>query len=107
MESQFIYMNSNEIDKPIFKVLKFDYLLDMFLTKRNTLLNPSNWDDPYENLFLNSEVEFKSGLCLKSELGKSIFCQSWSSLKESDAMWRIYSPDNNSVKISTTPRKII
>ena len=107
MESQFLNLKPKELDKPIFKILKFDYLLDIFENNLNTLLNPSVWDDPYENLFLESKVEVTKGLLLKSELGKSIFCQSWSFIKESDAMWRIYSPDNNSVKISSTPRKLI
>lgn len=78
----------------------------MFSSRRNTLLNPSKWDDPYENLFLNSKVEYINGVSLQSELGKSIFSQCWSFTKESDAMWRIYSHDNNAVKISTTPRKL-
>lgn len=107
MRSQFIYLKESEFDKPIYKVLKFEYLHDMISNKLNTLLNPKKWEDPYENLFLNSNVEFASGTYLKSELGKSIFCQCWSFTKESDAMWRIYSPDYNSVKISTTPRKLI
>jgi hypothetical protein len=108
MKSQFIYMNNSEIDKPIYKVLKFDYLIDMLENNRNTLINPSEWQelDPFENLFLNSKIEFKSGITLQSELGKSVFCQSWSYTKESDAIWRIYSPDKNSVKISSTPRKL-
>lgn len=107
MKSQFIYLKESEFDKPIFKVLKYDYLLDMVSNKLNTLLNPIKWEDPYENLFLNSKIEFAGATYLKSELGKSMFCQCWSFTKESDAMWRIYSLDYNSVKISTTPRKLI
>ncbi len=107
MESQFLNFKSTELDKPIYKVLKFDYLVEMFQNNLNTLLNPSIWDDPYENLFMDSTIEFVNGLSLKSELCKSMFCQSWSFTKESDAMWRIYSPDNNSVKISSTPRKLL
>jgi hypothetical protein len=107
MESQFLKFKSTELDKPIYKVLKFDYLVEMFQNNLNTLLNPSIWDDPYENLFMESKIEITNGLFLKSELGKSIFCQSWSFTKDSDAMWRIYSPDNNSVKISSTPRKLL
>lgn len=107
MESQFLKFKSTELDKPIYKVLKFDYLVEMFQNNLNTLLNPSIWDDPYENLFMESKIEITNSLFLKSELGKSIFCQSWSFTKDSDAMWRIYSPDNNSVKISSTPRKLL
>lgn len=106
MTTQFLFLKPDEIDKPIFKILSIEYLLEMFSTQKNTLLNPSKWEDPYENLFLNSKISILNGLYLKSQLGKSVFCQSWSLTKESDAMWRIYSQDRNSVKISTTPRKL-
>ena len=36
----------------------------------------------------------------------SVFGQCWSLLKESDAMWRIYSPEKHGVKVKTTPRKL-
>jgi hypothetical protein len=105
MTSQFINLKPNEIDKPIYRILSFEHLVEMFKSKSNTLLNPDKWDDKYENLFLNSTLEI-NGLHLKSDLGKSMFCQCWSFTKESDTMWRAYSPLKNSVKISSTPRKL-
>lgn len=86
--------------------MTFEHLVDMLESKRNTLLNPSKWKDKHENLFLNSIIEI-SGLQLKSELRRSMFCQCWSFTKESDTMWQAYSPNNNSVKISSTPRKLL
>jgi len=106
MESQFINLKPNEIDKPIYRILSFEHLIEMFQSKRNTLLNPAKWDDKHENLFLNSTLEI-NGLQLKSELGKSMFCQCWSFTKESDTMWRAYSLHKKAVKISSTPRKLL
>ncbi|MET3114615.1 hypothetical protein AAKU52_002350 [Pedobacter sp. CG_S7] len=63
-------------------------------------LKPDEIDKPI------SKIAIVNGLYLKSQLGKSIFCQSWSFTKESDAMWRVYSQGKNSVNISTTPRKL-
>lgn len=107
MNTQFINLKTNELDKPIYRILSFEYLVEMFESKKNTLLNPCKWDDPYENLFLNSDVEISQGMYLKSELGKSMFCQCWSFTRESDTMWRVYSPTKNAVKISSTPRKLL
>ncbi|MGE5944396.1 MAG: DUF2971 domain-containing protein, partial [Flavobacteriales bacterium] len=106
MNTQFINLKPNEIDKPIYRILNFEHLVEMFESKRNTLLNPAKWKDKHENLFLNSTIEI-SGLQLKSELGKSMFCQCWSFTRESETMWRAYSPLKNSVKISSTPRKLL
>jgi hypothetical protein len=107
MNTQFINLKPSELDKPIYRIISFEYLAEMFESNRNTLLNPSKWKDPYENLFLNSDVEISNGLYLKSELGKSVFCQCWSFTRESDTMWRVYSPTENGVKISSTPRKLL
>jgi len=106
METQFINLKPNEIDKPIYRIISFEHLIELFEFNRNTLLNPEKWEDKHENIFLNSTIEI-SGLQLKSELGKSMYCQCWSFTKESDTMWRAYSPLKNSVKISTTPRKLL
>jgi len=40
-------------------------------------------------------------------LGKSSFGQCWSVKEDTDAMWRIYSPDKKSVQIKTTFEKIM
>jgi hypothetical protein len=106
MNTQFINIKPNEIDKPIYRILSFEHLIEMFENGRNTLLNPAKWEDKHENIFLNSTLEV-NGLQLKSELGKSMFCQCWSFTRESDTMWRAYSPLKNSVKISSTPRKLL
>ncbi|SCZ01169.1 hypothetical protein SAMN02927903_03356 [Flavobacterium caeni] len=86
--------------------MSFENLVEILEMRRNTLLNPEKWDDKHENMFLNSTIEI-SGMKLKSQLGKSIFCQCWSFTKESDTMWRAYSTQKNSVKISSTPRKLL
>jgi hypothetical protein len=71
------------------------------------LVNPSKWDDPFENFMMNSTIEFKSGIQVSIGFRDNIYGQCWTRTKESDAMWRIYSPNKNGVRLSTTPRKLI
>jgi hypothetical protein len=43
---------------------------------------------------------------LQLEQGNSFYGQCWSLTRESDAMWRIYSPNEDGVKVKTTIRKL-
>jgi hypothetical protein len=45
-----------EGDLPIFRVLPFKYLLDMFKHRKLVLTRPSKWDDPFENFLVKVKV---------------------------------------------------
>lgn len=70
-----------------------------------------SWDDPYENYFLKEDfrVKLDNGwhqLKADSEI-PVLFGQSWTILQESDALWRIYFHNKDSVRIETTARKLL
>jgi hypothetical protein len=71
------------------------------------LVNPEMWDDPFENFFLKSNaIDEKGNTVDFSNLRKMWYGQCWTKNEDTDAMWRIYSPDKNRVRISTTARKL-
>lgn len=98
----------SDLDTPIYRVYNYERLLILFKSCNNTLVKPALWDDPLENFILKAA---------SSVLGKHtkydfdarnrFYGQCWSLLKESDAMWRIYSPDQKGVKVKTTIRKLL
>ncbi len=51
-------------------------------------------------------IKLKTGKEHKSELRNRGYGQCWTLTIESDAMWRIYSPNKNGVKIQTSIRKL-
>jgi hypothetical protein len=104
-------LNFSEIqkDKPIFRFLSKDRLFQIFEKHANVLVNPKLWEDPFENYIANSITQLKfedeQNICIGFR--DNFYGQSWTQTRESDAMWRVYSPDKNGARIMTTPRKLL
>jgi hypothetical protein len=115
--------NGLSLDTPIYRIHKQRYLKELFSGK---LLIPATrrWDDPYENLiaWCCYEVIGPDKKIKQTFLGNDrlpTFGQCWSTVPESDAMWRIYSDvdrnrgsdssfsDNEGVRLRTTARKLV
>jgi hypothetical protein len=71
-----------------------------------TLVKPALWDDPFENFILTLAIQASPNPNSYIIAKDGFYGQCWSMLKESDAMWRIYSPDKNGVKVRTTVGKL-
>lgn len=85
----------------VYRYISLATLLDMVQTKSLNFVLPIVWDDPYENRYLELLIEaFDNENKNIAAIYENIcFAQSWSYLDESDAMWRIYSYDNQSLRI--------
>lgn len=96
--------------KPIYQILPFKYLKAIFENKVLCFSNiTKRWEDPYE-LFLykhNIDVEGTPVDKYIEPFTKHTYGQCWSLLRDTDAMWRIYSPNKKSVRIKTTIGKMI
>lgn len=79
--------------QPLYRILDFSHVVQIFEKGELYFANPSSWDDPYETLFKHSKDH-------------ALFAQCWSHTGTSDAMWRIYSKNGMGVRISTTEEKL-
>lgn len=97
----------NKLDNVIlykyFSIKNLGYLIDnskLYIDKIDS------WEDCYENFFLKCNF-IKDGYNVEADnLIPGVFGQSWTTKKESDAMWRIYSNDKCGIKIKTTAKKL-
>lgn len=109
MERNFLNFKVEDIDRPIFRFLTNERLFQIFKTNHNVLVSPKLWEDPFEihimNSFIKQKTENEKEVCIGFR--DNFFGQCWTQTRESDAMWRIYSPDKNGARISTTPRKLL
>lgn len=109
MEKNFLNFRVEDIDKPIFRFLTAERLFEIFKTRRNVLVSPKLWDDPFENhimsSFIQQKIEDEKDVCIGFR--DNFYGQCWTQTRESDAMWRIYSPKKNGARISTTPRRLL
>ena len=89
----------------LYRFVSIETFLDIILNQHLVFVHPSLWDDPYEevlinNIWKNIDNENYVLLMLTYILSHNFYAQSWTSLDESDALWRIYSHNNTSINQS-------
>ncbi|HXB71362.1 MAG TPA: hypothetical protein VNY05_24210 [Candidatus Acidoferrales bacterium] len=114
------------LDEPIERTVRLKYLFEDLRNQHLTIVRPSAWDDPFENLITRFAYTFRAadGRLQQHFFDLShynVFAQCWSHSIESDALWRIYSTvdrdhtGTNSteavpwegVKVRTTSRRLL
>jgi hypothetical protein len=95
-------------DAPIYRVYPIDRLTQLFTDKRNTLVKPLMWDDPFENLVFQQTATLTNGQTVSFDsIREKFYGQCWTlNTEETDALWRIYSPNKDGVRVKTTLRKL-
>jgi len=76
----------------LYRILPFDRAVEI-LKGSLYFSHPSTWDDPFETIVDHDKAH-------------AMFAQCWCMNGVSDAMWRIYSPNNLGVRIRTTRTKL-
>ncbi len=94
-------------DAKIYKILKREYFFELFEDKKNALVLPKKWQDPFENVILNAEVRTASGETGRFSFHEDVYGQCWTLHTASDAMWQIYSEKKNALRVRTTVGKLI
>ncbi|KWS20859.1 hypothetical protein AL062_02780 [Pseudomonas syringae pv. syringae] len=77
----------------LYRILDFARAVQIFESKSLYFAHPQVWDDPYE-------------VSIEHQSSHALFAQCWCRLGVSDAMWRIYSPNQMGVRISTSTKKL-
>lgn len=97
----------NQREKHIYRYIKYAYFLNWLQTNDLYLCHPSKWADPFENYLLNLKLQFPDGKLKNFFERKWMFAQCWTLTKrETDAHWRIYSMDNEWLKIENPPKSL-
>lgn len=97
-----------DFNTPIHRVFPIDRLLQLFNQQKNTLVKPQMWDDPFENLVFQQTAKTKAGQEVNfDKIRECLYGQCWTlNTAETDALWRIYSPGKNGVRVKTTLKKL-
>ncbi|MBT0669173.1 DUF2971 domain-containing protein [Novosphingobium profundi] len=111
-ERNLIRLEDGDLDQPVYRIYAIDRFIALLASKNDAVVNPTKWDDPFEDFFLDrTEVmDGVSGSTIPlSNLAGDWHGQCWSLHEDTDAMWRIYSPNPKAsvgVKVRTTIRKL-
>ena len=91
------------LETKIYRYYWINDLLESLESKKIKLKKPHLWNDPFENLFFNSEIRHIDGEIADLSVTKEqIFAQCWTLKKESDLMWNSYIKGKEGAKVTTT-----
>jgi hypothetical protein len=89
-------LNKLNLNKRIFRITKLDYVLESLQTNESTFSNPRSWEDPYDSIFIRSNIRLKDGSIANQNYKNNYFLQCWCYQRyESDAMWHIHARPSN------------
>lgn len=90
----------------ICRIFPFRYLLSALCRNKLTLRRVDAWEDTYECYIDSRECQYYNDYIDLGRFNNRLYGFSWSGNRESDAMWRIYSPNKDGVKVTTTVGKL-
>lgn len=102
--NNYLNMSTAARDRRVYRIASVKRLLELFREGQNVLVKPKRWEDPFENFILRSDVRLPRGDIKTLHLHESFYGQCWTLQSYSDAMWRIYSPKADGVRIRSTIR---
>lgn len=93
----------------LYRYISFESFVGMVQNKALSFVLPELWDDPkecapFEQLLLSTDNLYER-IFLASVYNKT-YCQCWTRVSESDAMWRIYSYNNRAIQIKVSEEKL-
>jgi len=98
------------LDDKIYRIFSFDRFIEMLKTAKNTLVRPSMWEDPFENVLFNHNYVDLDGKPIDvSSIRDSWYGQCWTDKNEEcDGLWRTYSNNGakRCVRVKTSVRNI-
>lgn len=91
----------------LYRYISFRQFMDFVEMNETSLSRIKNWPDPWEVPPVRMPLQINDGAIKLSawNICESMFGQCWSLHEESDAMWRIYSPQHEGVVIQTSVKK--
>lgn len=98
---------TNEKPEYVYRIMPLRHFLSTLKRGKLYLPRVSKWDDPYELFLFKQQFVKSSGMSVDTmSEAYRIYGQCWTTARDSDALWRIYSPDRMSVRIKTTVQNI-
>ena len=98
----------------IYRFISFESFVDIVQRKSLAFVSPSKWEDPYESFIFKAirtddgrsevieilrQLRQDTHIDILDNFEHIVKGQCWTQISESDALWRIYSYDNMSVRI--------
>jgi hypothetical protein len=104
------YNKEINLDQPIYKFIQLRYFLEAIEKQQLHFKDVSKWDDTWELPYRRFDLSNLDGLqkaIFEHPKYWPIYGTCFTENYDTDALWRIYSANRNSICFKTTPRKIL
>jgi hypothetical protein len=106
MTKSFLIDRDLPLNTPLYRYVTIESFISSVEARQLYLTHAILWPDPWEMLAAKIPLVSAEGkISSSNSVHKDLYGQCWSRLKESDAMWRIYSPSKTGVQIATSVEK--
>ena len=102
----YLYFDGIDPQRSVYRITSVQRFVEGLSSSENILVRPNKWDDPFEGHILNAYGVLPDGGQVAFRLRRNYFGQCWSLHRETDLMWRAYSPDADSVKLRVRADKL-
>lgn len=94
-------------DTPIYRFISLEGFLSFVENRQTYVTRIATWEDKWEAILERVPTIDDTGTEIQaiSVFYSDLFGQSWTLLSESDALWKIYSPNRTGIAISSTIEK--
>lgn len=97
---------------PLYRIMPLEILLSLLKSRKNTLVRPSRWEDPFEKIVEEAHFNYNNeemAVDAPKFRSHSWYGQCWSKKDANDTMWRIFTPNKKkrSVKIKVSYDNLI
>ena len=106
VKENYIRINQEEWETPIYRFTTVERIFQLIAHRKNTLVSPRKWEDPFENILSRLTIRQSNGETIQHPHRDLVYAQCWTFTEETDATWRIYVPNGNGVRIKTTVHKL-
>jgi hypothetical protein len=107
VNDNFLHLSGSMRDPFVYRIIPTDRLFELFASRQNVSVKPKKWEDPFENFILQARVQLPDGARATFGFRDQFYGQCWTLQSASDAMWRIYSPTSEAVRIRSTVQKLV
>ncbi len=99
--------NDLSSDTKLYRYVKLEHFMSFVERRHFHLTNVNLWDDKWEVILSKLPTLDDEGKLIYPiySFHEHLFGQSWSLAQESDAMWRVYSPNSTGIQITTSAKK--
>lgn len=92
--------------KRVYRFTTLDRFIEILKTKKIAFINPTEWADPFEKIFLERDFLIHNEKC-KLPIHDNLFAVCFSGKSDSESYWKVYAPKEDGIRLTFDTSKLL